>query len=83
MPLKSISVTLSICEFVAGVSATLNYENEENVPVEAFFVFPMDEDSAVYSFEALVDGKKIVAELQDKMKVLGMSTLSLPFFYSL
>ncbi|MBZ3880857.1 von Willebrand factor A domain-containing protein 5A [Sciurus carolinensis] len=28
----------------------------------------MDEDSAVYSFEALVDGKKIVAELQDKMK---------------
>ena len=83
MPLKSISVTLSICEFVAGVSATLNYENEENVPVEAFFVFPMDEDSAVYSFEALVDGKKIVAELQDKMKVLGMSTLSLPFFNSL
>lgn len=83
MPLKSISVTLSICEFVAGVSATLNYENEENVPLEAFFVFPMDEDSAVYSFEALVDGKKIVAELQDKMKVLGMSTLLLPFFYSL
>lgn len=68
VPLKSISVTLSICEFVAGVSATLNYENEENVPLEAFFVFPMDEDSAVYSFEALVDGKKIVAELQDKMK---------------
>ncbi|XP_024413181.2 von Willebrand factor A domain-containing protein 5A [Desmodus rotundus] len=68
VPLKSISVTLSICEFVAGVSATLNYENEENVLVEAFFVFPMDEDSAVYSFEALVDGKKIVAELQDKMK---------------
>ncbi|KAM5311633.1 von Willebrand factor A domain-containing protein 5A isoform 2-T3 [Glossophaga mutica] len=68
VPLKSISVTLSICEFVAGVSATLNYENEENAPLEAFFVFPMDEDSAVYSFEALVDGKKIVAELQEKMK---------------
>lgn len=62
-------MNLSICEFVAGVSATLNYENEGKVPVEAFFVFPMDEDSAVYNFEALVDGKKIVAELQDKMKV--------------
>ncbi|KAM4828200.1 von Willebrand factor A domain-containing protein 5A [Thomomys bottae] len=66
--LKSISVDLSIHEFVAGVSATLNYENEEEVPLEAFFVFPMDEDSAVYSFEALVDDKKIVAELQDKVK---------------
>ncbi|KAM9220998.1 LOW QUALITY PROTEIN: von Willebrand factor A domain-containing protein 5A-like [Dugong dugon] len=67
-PLNSVSVTLSIQECVAGVSATLNYENKERVPVEAFFVFPMDEDSAVYSFEALVDGKIIVAELQDKMK---------------
>ncbi|XP_066221385.1 von Willebrand factor A domain-containing protein 5A isoform X1 [Saccopteryx leptura] len=66
VPLKNISVTLSICEFVAGVSATLNYENEEKVPLEVFFVFPMDEDSAVYSFEALVEGKMIVAELQDK-----------------
>ncbi|XP_028722098.1 von Willebrand factor A domain-containing protein 5A-like isoform X1 [Peromyscus leucopus] len=64
--LKSIAVTLSIKDFVAGVSATLNYENEEKVPLEAFFVFPTDEDTAVYSFEALVDGKKIVAELQDK-----------------
>ncbi|XP_055271958.1 von Willebrand factor A domain-containing protein 5A [Moschus berezovskii] len=67
VPLKSISVTLSISEFVAGVSATLNYKNEEEVPLEAFFIFPMDEDSAVYSFEAVVDGKKIKAELQEKM----------------
>ncbi|XP_014640493.1 PREDICTED: von Willebrand factor A domain-containing protein 5A-like [Ceratotherium simum simum] len=66
VPLKSISVTLSICEFVAGVSATLNYENEGKVPLEAFF--PMDGDSAVYSIKAMVDGKKIMAELQDKMK---------------
>ncbi|MEJ1283625.1 hypothetical protein NN561_014598 [Cricetulus griseus] len=69
VPLKNISVNLCINDFVAGVSATLNYENEEEVPVEAIFVFPMDEDSAVYSFEALVDGKKIVAELQEKMQV--------------
>lgn len=80
VPLKSISVTLSICEFVAGVSVTLNYENEEKVPLEVFFVFPMDEDSAVYSFEAMVDGKKIQAELQEKMKVLGINTFSPPFF---
>ncbi|CAH6862818.1 Vwa5a [Phodopus roborovskii] len=68
VPLKSISVTLFINDFVAGVSTTLNYENKEEIPVEAVFVFPMDEDSGVYSFEALVDGKKIVAELQEKKK---------------
>lgn len=66
VPLKSISVTVSIHEFVADVTAVLHYENEETVPVEAFFVFPLDEDSAVYSFEAVADGKRIVAELCDK-----------------
>ncbi|XP_075858755.1 von Willebrand factor A domain-containing protein 5A-like isoform X4 [Microcebus murinus] len=68
VPLKSVSVSLSINEFVTSVSATLNYENEQKVPLEAAFIFPMDEDSAVYSFEALVDGKRVVAELQDKAK---------------
>ncbi|KAM5246018.1 von Willebrand factor A domain-containing protein 5A [Ctenodactylus gundi] len=70
--LKNISVALSIREFVAGVSATLIYENEEQVPVSTFFMFPLDEDSAVYSFEALVDGRKIVAELYDKMEAHGV-----------
>ncbi|XP_036603075.1 von Willebrand factor A domain-containing protein 5A-like [Trichosurus vulpecula] len=68
VPLKSISVAVSIREFVADVSATLDYKNEEANPVEAFFVFPMDEDSAVYSFQALVDGKSIVAEIQEKQQ---------------
>ncbi|XP_078003037.1 von Willebrand factor A domain-containing protein 5A-like isoform X2 [Phascolarctos cinereus] len=68
VPLKSISVAVSICEFVADVSASLDYKNEEAAPVEAFFVFPMDEDSAVYSFQAVVDGKSIVAEIQEKQQ---------------
>ncbi|XP_074071445.1 von Willebrand factor A domain-containing protein 5A-like isoform X2 [Macrotis lagotis] len=68
VPLKSISVAVTIREFVADVSATLDYKNEEKDPVEAFFVFPMDEDSAVYSFQALVDGTSIVAEIQEKQQ---------------
>ncbi|MBZ3878768.1 von Willebrand factor A domain-containing protein 5A [Sciurus carolinensis] len=72
--LKSISVTLSIHEFVAGVSATLNYENEEKVPLEASIVFPMDEDSAVYSFDALVclDMKTPVVPLDELPYTLSM-----------
>ncbi|XP_074158838.1 von Willebrand factor A domain-containing protein 5A-like isoform X2 [Sminthopsis crassicaudata] len=68
VPLKSISVDVSVHEFVADVSATLDYKNEEIKPVEAVFVFPMDEDSAVYSFQAQVDEKKIVAEIQEKQQ---------------
>ncbi|XP_029436851.1 von Willebrand factor A domain-containing protein 5A-like isoform X2 [Rhinatrema bivittatum] len=68
VPLKGISVDVQVRGFVADVSATLKYKNEEQNPLEAFFVFPMDSDSAVYSFEALVDGKRIVAEIQEKKK---------------
>ncbi|XP_077140996.1 von Willebrand factor A domain-containing protein 5A-like isoform X2 [Ranitomeya variabilis] len=66
VPLKGISVDVQVKGFVADVSATLKYKNEEEKAVEAVFVFPMDEDSAVYSFEATVEGKTIIADLQEK-----------------
>ncbi|KAM4707367.1 von Willebrand factor A domain-containing protein 5A-like [Discoglossus pictus] len=66
VPLKGISVDVQVTGFVADVSATLKYKNIEENAVEAVFVFPMDEDSAVYSFEATVEGKKIVADIQEK-----------------
>ncbi|XP_071988847.1 von Willebrand factor A domain-containing protein 5A-like isoform X4 [Engystomops pustulosus] len=66
VPLKGISVDVQVKGFVSDVSATLKYKNEEEKAVEAIFVFPMDEDSAVYSFEATIEGKTIVADLQEK-----------------
>ncbi|XP_075711046.1 von Willebrand factor A domain-containing protein 5A-like [Rhinoderma darwinii] len=66
IPLQGISVDIQVKCFVADVSATLKYKNKEEKAVEAIFVFPMDEDSAVYSFEATVEGKTIVADLQEK-----------------
>ncbi|XP_067870557.1 von Willebrand factor A domain-containing protein 5A-like [Heterodontus francisci] len=66
VPLKSISVEVEVKGFVADVSASLEYRNEETNPVEAVFVFPMDSDAAVYNFQATVDGKKIVAEMKEK-----------------
>ncbi|XP_063309618.1 von Willebrand factor A domain-containing protein 5A-like isoform X1 [Pelobates fuscus] len=66
VPLKSILVDVQVRGFVADVSATLKYKNLEENAVEAVFVFPMDNDSAVYNFEMMVEGKKIIAEIQEK-----------------
>ncbi|XP_073467175.1 von Willebrand factor A domain-containing protein 5A-like isoform X3 [Aquarana catesbeiana] len=66
VPLQGIWVDVQVKGFVADVSATLKYKNKEEKAVEAVFVFPMDEDSAVYSFEATIEGKTIVADLQEK-----------------
>ncbi|KAM9331056.1 von Willebrand factor A domain-containing protein 5A-like [Gastrophryne carolinensis] len=66
VPVQSIWVDVHVKGFVADVSAILKYKNTEEKAVEAAFVFPMDEDTAVYSFEAMVKGKKIIADMQEK-----------------
>eukprot|EP00079_Xenopus_tropicalis_P032046 XP_017945817.1 PREDICTED: von Willebrand factor A domain-containing protein 5A-like [Xenopus tropicalis] len=66
VPLRGISVEVQVKGFVADVCATLRYKNTEEKPIEAIFVFPLDQDSAVYSFEATVEGKTIAAELQER-----------------
>ncbi|XP_078392864.1 von Willebrand factor A domain-containing protein 5A-like, partial [Cetorhinus maximus] len=68
VPLRSISVAVEVQGFVADVTASLEYRNDETNPVEAVFVFPMDRDAAVYHFQATVDGKRIVAEIKEKEK---------------
>ncbi|XP_059807528.1 von Willebrand factor A domain-containing protein 5A-like isoform X2 [Hypanus sabinus] len=64
--LKKISVPVEVKGFVADVSADLEYRNEEASPLEAVFTFPVDSDSAVYIFQATVDGKTIVAEIKER-----------------
>ena len=70
VPLKKLEVQTEIQGFISNTSYTLTYENEEDKPVEASFVFPMDDSSAIFHFEAEIDGRRIVAECQDKAQVL-------------
>ncbi|XP_005997077.1 von Willebrand factor A domain-containing protein 5A [Latimeria chalumnae] len=72
VPLKSISVDVEVKGYVADVSATLLYRNEQQTPLEVVFVFPMDPDSAVYGFSAKIGGKEIVAEIQEKQEARDM-----------
>lgn len=69
VPLQSIDVSVSIKGFVANVTSDLTYINTEKEAVGAIFVFPLDEQSAVFHFEADIDGKVITAECQDKDQV--------------
>ncbi|XP_070585225.1 von Willebrand factor A domain-containing protein 5A [Erythrolamprus reginae] len=66
VPLKSISVDVIIRGFVADVVSELQYQNEEKNPVEATFVFPLDDEAAVYAFEGLIGGTRIEAQIREK-----------------
>ncbi|XP_050773835.1 von Willebrand factor A domain-containing protein 5A-like isoform X2 [Gopherus flavomarginatus] len=68
VPLRSGSVTVLIRGFVADVSCELLYRNEEQGPVEAMFVFPVDPEAAVYAFEARLGSTCIQAQLREKQQ---------------
>ncbi|KAK9395380.1 von Willebrand factor A domain-containing protein 5A [Crotalus adamanteus] len=66
VPLKSISVDVITQGFVADVVLDLQYQNKEDNPVEVTFVFPLDNEAAVYAFEGLIGGTQIEAEIREK-----------------
>jgi Ca-activated chloride channel family protein len=59
IPLKSVSVTASVVHAVGQVEVTQVYKNEENDPIEASYIFPIDSKGAVTHFHAELDGKVI------------------------
>ena len=69
VPLTQIDVNVQILGFVAEVTSSLYYSNYEENPVEAEFTFPVDDASAVFRFEAEIEGRHIVAEIQEKEQV--------------
>ena len=69
VPMKSVKIDTTIDGFVADVNVALKYYNEESSPIEAKFVMPIDVNSAVYYFEAKLDGRTVIGECQDKNQV--------------
>ncbi|KAL3888742.1 hypothetical protein ACJMK2_001102 [Sinanodonta woodiana] len=67
-PLKEIAVSVTINGFVADVQSSSLYVNTEESPIEAIFTFPLDDQSAVYKFEADIDGRHLTAECHEKEK---------------
>ena len=66
LPLKSVSVEARVRGFVLGLSSTLTYSNDSSDPVEVLFRFPLEKSHAVVGLTALIDGRKIKADVREK-----------------
>ena len=66
VPLAGISIEAEITTLCARVAVTQRYVNRESTPIEATYVFPLDEGAAVCGFEAIIDGTLIVGEVKDR-----------------
>ena len=56
IPLEHVDVRAEILGAHARVTFTQRYRNQESRPVEAVYVFPLDESAAVCGFAAVVEG---------------------------
>ena len=66
IPLVGVSVEASISECLADVTIAQRYRNDESQPIEAVYVFPLDESATVRAFEATVGATRFVAEVMDR-----------------
>ncbi|KAH3864123.1 hypothetical protein DPMN_027137 [Dreissena polymorpha] len=67
--LKSVETSVTIKDCIADVVATLKYNNDESAPIYTVFTFPLGDTIGLYGFEASIDDRKIVTEVQEKNKV--------------
>jgi Ca-activated chloride channel family protein len=66
VPLAGVAIRAELSGFCARVSVTQRYVNHEHTPIEAVYVFPLDEGAAVCGFEAIVDGTLVVGEVKPR-----------------
>ncbi|XP_065826671.1 protein mono-ADP-ribosyltransferase PARP4-like isoform X4 [Oscarella lobularis] len=66
IPLESVHVRATLLDLAARVIVLQSYRNKNAEPIEAKFVFPLDDMAAVCGFEAFINGKHIVGEVKEK-----------------
>ena len=66
VPLAGVSIVADLVNLCARVTVTQRFVNQEARPIEAVYLFPLDEGAAVCGFEALIDGTRVVGESMER-----------------
>jgi Ca-activated chloride channel family protein len=66
VPLLGVTVDAEVNDLASRVVVTQRYRNLETRPIEAVYVFPLEEGAAVCGFEAIVDGVHVVGEVKER-----------------
>ncbi|KAK3593675.1 hypothetical protein CHS0354_013571 [Potamilus streckersoni] len=64
--LKQVHISARLLDMVSQVVVIQEYSNNSSVPLEAKYVFPLDEMAVVCGFEAFINGKHIIGEVKEK-----------------
>ncbi|XP_049451030.1 protein mono-ADP-ribosyltransferase PARP4 isoform X2 [Epinephelus fuscoguttatus] len=66
LPLQGVHVKCRLRDLLTQVIIFQHYTNLSSVPIEAKYVFPLDDSAAVCGFEAFINGKHVVGQVKEK-----------------
>ncbi|XP_077071730.1 protein mono-ADP-ribosyltransferase PARP4 isoform X2 [Siphateles boraxobius] len=66
IPLQAVNVRCKLMDLLCQVIIFQTYTNKSSVPIEAKYVFPLEETAAVCGFEAFINGKHVVGKVKEK-----------------
>ncbi|XP_078078208.1 protein mono-ADP-ribosyltransferase PARP4 isoform X2 [Mustelus asterias] len=66
--LQEFHVEAKLMDLVAQVMIFQSYTNPSVFPIEAKYVFPLDDAAAVCGFEAFINGKHIIGQVKEKQQ---------------
>jgi Ca-activated chloride channel family protein len=66
VPLIGVSVVADVVNLCSRVTITQRFVNRESQPIEAVYLFPLDEGAAVCGFEVFIDGTLVVGKAMER-----------------
>uniref|UniRef100_A0A8D3C5X7 Poly [ADP-ribose] polymerase n=1 Tax=Scophthalmus maximus TaxID=52904 RepID=A0A8D3C5X7_SCOMX len=66
LPLQAVHVKCKLMDLLSQVIIFQKYTNTSSLPIEAKYVFPLDDSAAVCGFEAFINGKHVVGKVKEK-----------------
>ncbi|XP_062390507.1 protein mono-ADP-ribosyltransferase PARP4-like isoform X2 [Sardina pilchardus] len=66
LPLQAVHVKCKLVDLLSQVIIFQTYSNPNPAPIEAKYVFPLEESAAVCGFEAFINGKHVIGQVKEK-----------------
>jgi hypothetical protein len=66
LPLKSVHIRTRLVDMIAKVIIYQEYENDEIEPIEAKYLFPLNDQATVCGFECFINDKHIIGVCKEK-----------------
>ena len=72
VPLMDVKINALVTNFIAEVEMVQRYQNKERSAIEVVYRFPMEEGATVTACSATLEGRTIVAQIQENKRAEAM-----------